>query len=343
MTSGGHDAQWQALGLGEEELRVYEALLTPPAFTSRAGLARAVGLSVRRTGAVLGHLADRGFTVPQPRGGTVPVAVAPATALRNLLHHRQAELLHRSAELEELTGSVDRLAAQLLSATPADVRAMGIETVRGGRAISERIAAMLASATEEVALLDRPPYASSQPDGMPTPLDMASPVRRGARVRAVVDREGFTFPGRARGLNDLAAQGVQIRVGQDLPTKLFTVDRRVTLLPPTDAADPTASALVVNDSLLSHALVPLFEAVWERSMPIGSDSPDQVTDEDRELLTMLASGLKDEAIARRLDLHVHTVRRRITRLMTMLNAQTRFQAGVRATLRGWLDSSPSGT
>lgn len=194
----------------------------------------------------------------------------------------------------------------------------------------------MVSASEEVALLDRPPYAASQPDGMPAPLDVAEPVRRGVRVRVAVDRGGLSFQGRARGLGDLALQGVQIRVGTDLPTKLITVDRRVTLLPPTDAADPTASALVVSDSLLSNALVPLFESVWERAVPIGSVTHDRITGEDRELLTMLASGLKDEAMARRLDIHVHTVRRRITRLMQALNAETRFQAGVQAALRGWL-------
>ncbi|MFI5659722.1 LuxR C-terminal-related transcriptional regulator [Streptomyces sp. NPDC051684] len=333
------DAQWEALGLGADELRVYEALLDEPATATRTALGRTVGLSVRRVTAALDSLAERGFTQPAP-GSTLPGAVAPATALHNLIHLHQARLLRRTAELEELTGSVDRLAAQFLSTARAgaDSPAIGIETVRGREAIAERIARMLASATEEVALLDRPPYASSRPDGMPTPLDMAAPVRRGARVRAVVDREGLAFAGRARGLNDLAAQGVRIRVGADLPTKLFSVDRRVTLLPPTDAADPTASALVVSDSLLSHALLPLFEAVWERAVPIGADAHDQITAEEREMLTLLASGLKDEAIARRLDVHVHTVRRRITRLMRMLDAQTRFQAGVRAGLRGWLDS-----
>ncbi|MFJ5867969.1 hypothetical protein ACIQEY_26635 [Streptomyces parvus] len=83
----------------------------------------------------------------------------------------------------------------------------------------------------------RSPYASSEPDGMPVPLDMAEPGRRGVRVRAVVDREGLSFHGRAGGLGDLAVQGVQIRVGTDLTTKLITVDRWVTLLPPMDAAD----------------------------------------------------------------------------------------------------------
>ncbi|MER5596952.1 helix-turn-helix transcriptional regulator [Streptomyces sp. NPDC002265] len=334
MERGRLDAQWQALGLGTEELRVYEALLNVPEHPSAEALARSVGLSVPRLAAVLDHLSERGFTRPG-RAAAVPAAVAPATALRSLIHLHQAELLRRSAELEELTGAVDRMAAHLLSSAHG-APTLGIETVRGGEAIASRVASLLVSATEEVALLDRPPYASSEPDGMPSPLDVTEPVRRGVRVRTVVDREGLRFPGRARGLGDLSAHGVQIRVGTDLPTKLITVDRRVTLLPPTDAADPTASALVVSDSLLSNALVPLFEAIWERAVPIGSVSDSQITDEERELLTMLASGLKDEAIARRLDIHVHTVRRRITRLMQLLNTQTRFQAGVQAAMRGWL-------
>lgn len=329
----GWDTQWQALGLGADELRVYEALLDTPGHGSRTALAHSLGLTVRRVTDALDQLVEHSFTHPAREASGLPVAVAPATALRNLIHLRQAELLHRSAELEELTGSVDRIAAQLLSSVNAP-RATGIETVRGGAAIAARVASLLVSASEEVALLDRPPYAASQPDGMPAPLDVAEPVRRGVRVRVAVDREGLSFQGRARGLGDLAVQGVQIRVGTDLPTKLIMVDRRVTLLPPTDAADPTASALVVSDSLLSNALVPLFEMVWERAVPIGS--VDRITDEDRELLTMLASGLKDEAMARRLDIHVHTVRRRITRLMQALNAETRFQAGVQAALRGWL-------
>ncbi|MCL2553549.1 MAG: LuxR C-terminal-related transcriptional regulator [Actinomycetia bacterium] len=328
--------QWQALGLGQEELRVYAELLGGKVPASRSALTRAVGLPAGRVAAALAWLGDHGFTVPAPTGTALPGAVAPATALRNLIHHHQAELLRRTAALEELTGSVDQATAQLLGDVH-DPRASGIETVRGRQAIGQRAVALLASARSEVALLDRPPYAASAPDGMPAPLDVAGLARRGVLVRVVVDREGLRYPGRARGLNDLSGEGVQIRVGTDLPTKLITVDRRVTLLPPTEAADPTASALVVSDSLLNHTLTPLFEAVWERALPIGAVTQGgEVTEEDRELLTMLAAGLKDEAIARRLGVHVHTVRRRITRLMRVLNVETRFQAGVQATLRGWL-------
>ncbi|WP_406457550.1 LuxR family transcriptional regulator [Streptomyces sp. NBC_00876] len=328
-------ADWDALGLGDREVRVYEALLGAPEHRTRSALAGSLSMTVRQVASALDRLASLGFVqVPAP-GGRLPRAVSPAIAIRNVIHLRRAELLERSSELETLTASVDRLAAQVLVGSGGDPGA-GIETIRGRVAVAERVTSLLLAATTEVNLLDRPPYAASEPDGMPAPLSVGDLVRRGVRVRVVVDREGLDYPGRARGLSELAEQGVQIRLATDLPTKLITVDRQVTLLPPTDVADPTASALVVNDALLGNALVPLFEEVWRRAMPIGPGANDELGHEDSELLTLLASGLKDEAIARRLGVHVHTVRRRITRLLLELNAETRFQAGVQALRKGWL-------
>ncbi|MER5896942.1 LuxR C-terminal-related transcriptional regulator [Streptomyces sp. NPDC001876] len=327
--------QWRILGLGDGELAVYEALLGPDRHGSPTGLARSLGMTAHQVTAALDQLLERGFLHPEPAEGRLPAAVNPTTAIRNRIHLRRAQLLSASSDLEVLTASVDRLAAQVLGRA-ADPQGTGIETVRDQKAVAERVNALLASAQSEVNLLDRPPYASSAPDGMPQPLDVTDLVRRGVRVRVVVDRAGLEYPGRARGLGELAEQGVEIRVAPDLPTKLITVDRQVTLLPPTDAADPTDAALVVSDALLGNALVPLFEEVWQRAIPIAPGGTEAVTEEDRELLTMLASGLKDEAIARRLDLHVHTVRRRISRLMAYLNAETRFQAGIQAVRKGWL-------
>lgn len=329
------NSDWEELGLGPDELTLYEALLAPRRPASLAALGQAAGLPSARVATALGTLTDQGFALPPAPGDALPSVVPPATALRNLIQLRQAELLGRSARLEMFSASVDRLAARLPGGVP-DERSSGIEAVRGQEAIAARVRALMASATSELTLLDRPPYASRGGSGTPAPLGVADLVERGVAVRVVVDRDGFDHPGRVRGLNELADQGVSIRVARDLPTKLIVADRRVSLLPPTDAADPTASALVVKDAMLHHVLVPLFESVWDRAMPIGPGDQGDVTADDRELLTLLASGLKDEAIARRMNVHVHTVRRHIKRLLRVLNAETRFQAGVQALRKGWL-------
>ena len=54
------------------------------------------------------------------------------------------------------------------------------------------------------------------------------------------------------------------------------------------------------------------------------------------MLELMAAGLKDEIVARRLGLSTRTLRRRIAGVMRELGADTRFQAGCEAVRRGWL-------
>lgn len=337
------EGELNTLGLDQAEERTYEALLKERAAGAEE-LARLLGLPRERLDQALGHLVEHGIALPADGGG-LPHPAAPAAAIRTLIHRRQAELHLRSAELERLRMSADQLAGRLMSGSPSAPEG-GIEVVTGLKEIGERAEYLLASAEREVAILDRPPYVKGprgEPlgdEGSPTPcLDIESLLNRGVEVRTVLDRNGLGHPGRMRSLTALVEQGLRARVATAVPTKLIAVDRRITLLPPADAADPTASALVIGDALLGNALVPLFETVWERATPLGGSgsSCGSLPTAQKELLGLLAAGLKDEAIARRLGVHVHTARRRISRLLETLGAETRFQAGAQATLRGWLD------
>ncbi|MEV3989153.1 helix-turn-helix domain-containing protein [Streptomyces sp. NPDC049837] len=320
------------LGLGRTEERAYEALLKEQA-DGADELARLLDLPRERLDAALDRLVEHGFARPPDPSheGALPHPAAPAAAIRTLIHRRQAELHLKSAELARLRLAADRLAGD--AGAQGDGRGR-VEVVTGRRALTERAGQLLDGAGREVLILDRslegPPF---------TALDVESLLARGVEVRAVLDRAGLTDPGRTRALTGLVERGLRVRVAGGVPAQLVAVDRRVTLLPPVDAAGPRASALVIGDGLLCGALVPLFEAVWERAAPLGveRDGPGVLPGPQRELLALLAAGLKDEAIARRLGVHVHTARRRISRLLESLNARTRFQAGAQASSRGWLD------
>lgn len=338
------EAELPYLGLGATEERVYEALLEERAEGAEE-LARHLRLRRDDVDAALGRLVEHGLALPPRGSGTLPRPAAPAAAIRSLIHRRQAELHMKSAELERLRMTADQLAGRLTAVAPA-APGSGIEVITGQRAIEERADDLLASAEREVVVLDRPPYVRDRRGYGTFRLPGAGVeglLDRGVTVRTVLDRDGLAAPERIRTLNALVERGLRARVAPAVPTRLIAVDRRTALLPPGDAADPKASALLVGDALLRHALVPLFETVWDRAAPVGGPPAEPPTaggalpPEQRELLALLAAGLKDEAIARRLGVHVHTARRRISRLLESLGAETRFQAGARATLRGWLD------
>lgn len=63
---------------------------------------------------------------------------------------------------------------------------------------------------------------------------------------------------------------------------------------------------------------------------------DELTTDDRVVLTHLARGNTDEAVARALGVSVRHLRRRIARLFAQLGATSRFEAGVEAARRGWV-------
>jgi DNA-binding NarL/FixJ family response regulator len=82
----------------------------------------------------------------------------------------------------------------------------------------------------------------------------------------------------------------------------------------------------------------LFDMVWERALPLDAGSrPERVVDEpaaeDRMLLQMLTAGLKDQVIARQLDVSLRTARRRLAQLMTTTGATSRFQLALAAAAR----------
>jgi DNA-binding CsgD family transcriptional regulator len=335
------------VGLDEEVLGLYRVALTLDGSLEPQALASAAGTSVDAAADALAQLTELGFVAPYG-------AVAPTAALRGLLHRRLAEVHDRYAELEGVAESLDRIAARFLSEAPETFAVHGVELVGGAEEVGRRANDLIASARTELLVLNAPPFAQltippyvRDPAGAPpaTESEIGRAVLRGVSVRHVFAKEGLELPGRMAGVSELADLGMGVRVRAEVPTKLMVADRTTVLLPPSPAADPLGSALMIRDGLLTNALVPLFEAMWETAVPLAAvhvppgGAADQAppSDGERALLALLASGLKDEAIARQLDVHVHTARRRITALLTRLGATTRFQAGLQAARRGWLE------
>lgn len=69
----------------------------------------------------------------------------------------------------------------------------------------------------------------------------------------------------------------------------------------------------------------------------------ELDDTDRRLLTMLASGMQDDTIARQLHVSTRTVGRTVANLVQRLGVKTRFQAGVYAVRNSLITSTDHGS
>jgi DNA-binding CsgD family transcriptional regulator len=167
-------------------------------------------------------------------------------------------------------------------------------------------------------------------------------LARGVACRAVYERGAVEAPGRLPHLRRLADLGEQARVTPRLPLKMLICDRKRAMLPLTGVGGNTSESVVlIGPSALLEGLVEIFEAYWQRSPPLWSTVRREVgatglSEEEYEVLQLLATGVKDEAIARQLRISMRTTRRRISSLITTLGVGSRFQAGVEAARRGLL-------
>lgn len=168
---------------------------------------------------------------------------------------------------------------------------------------------------------------------------------RGVRVRAMYGRRAGSVPDMARHLRDRAELGVEIRLSPVVPMNMFLADENFALLP-TDLHDPSAGSIVARGSALVGSYLALYEYCWHSATPYGEDSPaerggDGLSEQQVAAVHMLASGVKDEEIARNLGVSLRTASRLLSEIMQELGAASRFEAGVKAARLGWLDTGVS--
>ena len=319
----------RALGLTPAQETVYVALLrdgVPPREADDAQLA------TRDIARALDELEQLGL-VARSASTSEPVPAPPGIALSALLQVRLREIDETHRRLDDARTAIEELSEQFQD-TIRENAADLIDVVHGEEALARRFVQLVAGAADEILLLDKPPYAQTPGDFS----EMEHALRRGVTVRVIYDNESLHIPGSLANAQRLRALGEHGRVAANLPLKLLIVDREWGLLPMSVGGAPLAATAVIHTSALLNALTFLFEHLWAAArdlIPTG-DAIDELPAEVRDILALLAAGLKDEAIARHLGLSLRTVSRRVGELLDVLGAQTRFQAGLKAHDRGWL-------
>ncbi|WP_157530191.1 DNA-binding response regulator [Microtetraspora niveoalba] len=207
-------------------------------------------------------------------------------------------------------------------------------TVRGDAELVARAGHLFSGVRREFVCAARDLDTWSQPEARQAVGDRirengtaAFTVRKLLTPAALADEAGRLH------LHQVAAQGAQVRISSaPLPHETIIIDRRVMILAGRDAPGPREFT-VTTSPVLVDGVYALFRAAWETATDLSAylrgDAPHLDAD-SRAVLRALGAGYTDETAARRLGLSLRTYRRRVAELMAMLEADSRFQAGLRA-------------
>ncbi|MQS07662.1 helix-turn-helix transcriptional regulator [Streptomyces alkaliphilus] len=324
-------------GLPEDTLRVYRLRVSHPT-DSTAGLARRSGLPREAVARAEGELSALGLLRPSPAGGWV--AVAPESAAEELLAAEEQEILRLQitvaatrARLHSLSGHF--LEARSLRTVPGD-----IETVEGLENVRAVLADLARGCRRSLDSMQSGRRVSEEAIRASLPLDLAQ-LERGATIRTLLPRSARADRAAVQYATRIREAGAQVRCAGVLPSRMLIYDGTGAVLP-IDVDDTARGAVVVRDQALMAFLRRLFDHFWEHSEdfldPGGAPGDAAPRGPARDVLLLLATGRTNEEIAERLGTSPRTVVRTVTELMERLGADSRFQAGVLAAERGWLDA-----
>lgn len=269
------------------------------------------------------------------------VSAPPAVALGPLLSRQRHEL-----ECAEMAAG--RLAEEYRPEAVASGGPGLIEVVTGAQAVSQRFFQLQLGAERELCVLVRSePLAVSAEENSAEVLAMS----RGVKYRVAIGREMFpgadADPAGLAGMAESLGRGMEVRVVDEVPTKLVIADGALGMIPlSTRGTEPVA--LVARSSGLLVSLVALFEQVWCQGIPLTLGDGGRVEERpppgpetvDLQILSLLLAGLTDVGVAKELDLGARTVQRRIKRLMDLSGATSRLHLGWYASEHGWITRAP---
>lgn len=330
----GCDSMLQRLGLDRLTHMVYTQLIAGR-YRDADELACHLGVPADEVRTTLERLAK--LDLLRPCAGDLGELVDPRLALKALLLRQMSGIEDRLREFEEDRAAVMTLIDRYAGARPGGQES-GLEYVSGRAAVTDRLHELSCAAdTEWLAFL---------PDGPPSVswLEPAQQWHRKVVSRGVANRAVTTDS--IRGDTRLTLRAVWeaepefgVRTVPSLPVHLLLVDRSLALLP-ADPHDPWHRVVQITVPGVVEALNSLFERAWEDAVPLDSRGPglDEhgLSPREKELLRLMARGLNDEAIRRRLGVSLRTVRRIVAELCTRLGAASRFEAGYQAAKRGWI-------
>ncbi|MBF9132820.1 hypothetical protein I0C86_28255 [Plantactinospora sp. S1510] len=158
-----------------------------------------------------------------------------------------------------------------------------------------------------------------------------SVLRRGIRLRVLYQHAARADLATRAYIRKITAAGAEVRTTDQAPRPFVVFDNEIAIVPDAEGA------LEIRSSPLARVLCDVFESLWRAALPHRPDEAgyqDAAGEMQKTIARLLAEGLTDEAVARRLGISPRSCRRHIAALLKQLNSVSRFQAGMLAAKAG---------
>ncbi|MFF1817354.1 LuxR C-terminal-related transcriptional regulator [Kribbella sp. NPDC058245] len=327
---------FESLGLSEQNLAVYRALLKHPELvrTSMAGeLSRAVGLSVEEVTEQVAQLRILGLLVPRWNIDDEDYPLHPADGFELLTKRRQQEIDQLSARLDS-----DRVAAGEFVASYSEFLVEksigGVEVHEGERAYQRMQHFHPAKSVWGMV--------SPDPGGiMRDPKNTADSrfLEHGIKLRYLIVEAQLKVGETREFCANVQQFGAEVRVVPSVPLRMVIFDAEAVVVG-IDPDNRSPGAMVHHSRSVVRIAIDLYEHYWRRARPYSTAPPadaGEITGQESEFLRFLVQGATDEQVARKLGVSMRTVRRMAAKLSEQVGASGRFELGVRAAQRGWVD------
>jgi len=324
------------LGLDSPAEAIYREMLNE-ASGGVAELIARTGMTESQVRQSLDRLVDLGLLTPSRESAGCLRAVSLEAGLAHLLHRQEEELARRQHALAAGKAAAAQAIAAYSTLRP-DTERDGNERLLGLDAIQARLEGLTRELSQECLSIIPGGAQSEASLEASRPLDEVA-LGRGVRMCAVYQESVRNDPATLAYAQWTTEHGGEVRTSPVLPARVLIFDR-TTALVPIDPDNSRLGALCTTSPGMVATLVALFEQTWEMAVPLGTTrgqaTESGITQGERELLRLLASGMTDEAAGKRLGVSMRTVRRQMAALMERLQATSRFEAGLKAAQRGWL-------
>ncbi|MEV7022107.1 helix-turn-helix transcriptional regulator [Kitasatospora sp. NPDC093558] len=312
--------------LTPDGLRLYEYAATVPSFTA-AEAGCTLGLAEPELALALAHLEALRLLRRDADEACRYTVVSPEFAAGQLLWPMERRIRQQAEDVERIRTTFAALGPCYQNGLQGRQRAE-VEVLTD-LADVRRLIDGLADNCRTEALHVQPGGARDPEALLKARASMGRLLERGVSSRSIYQHPARYSQHTVEFAEWMMERGAQVRTLADGPDRMLIYDRKVAVV---SVQGNSAHALVVYEPNLVAFMVSSFETAWRAAapFPVGFDREwaKQISDDLRQsIVRLLAEGLDDKSIARRLGMSMRTVQRHVAEIMRTLDGKSRFQTG----------------